>query len=1233
MKAQFCIVVAFLAFSSQVTIGAPSLLCVASDDLCANSSATLNCDECYALTGYLANDLIITSNSSINFLGTNYVLSKTLLLKNISNVILQGYNSKVTIWCSGNGTVGFIFQNISNLVLKNLKLVHCGAFFRDYLSRLYRASLLITKGGNLTLINVTIFEGFDAGIITLDVRNTTFISHLVVNGTKATESQLYGNEIAYLDCHNESNPDYRLILQDSYFIENHCRPKNKKFPKYITGLTVYVSHCYARINITRTQFVNNSGSHLGGNLAIIYQNLTNISAQHLNLSDVLIEGGTATGGAGLYIFITKYVNSSNLTQLSSSTVIENVIFKNNVAADVGAAMYIQLKASTHKATVHHNIVVKNCIFSKNSLTVANKGGVALYSNYFDIDGYLFQVSPQYKIVLSNCLFQDHYVNKNTPFNQSASGNSVVSLNSNTYFEIENVTITNNSVNAITAISSNLVLKGNVTLSYNTGSSGGGLLLCQNAIMYLTSNTNVFIYNNNVSHAGGGICVEEPCILTRPQCFFQVDNKIKTNSVLLNTIHVYIYNNTASYGGHNLFGGDVDYCYMTDSPDINQSPFSGMKVYTTTFSISNGTSSITSQPRHICFCSNSHVNCSQDSTNITTYPGEDFVVEAVLVGQLNGTVPGVVQSWMQPEEQYNFKGSVQNITYVCSKLNYTVYVVDKNQTFAKLSIGVRYDGDQSGYERLHEYKRKQVIVRIDECPIGFTSDTYQTSNGTCANCVLDYKELECHVEAGHRAFIRRKTSGNVWIGLDYSGATDNKPTSIKHSVNCPFDYCVVQTIELNMTQKDYKKTLICANNRSGIGCGGCKRGYSALLGSSKCGKCTNKYLALVIAFALAGFALVAALTLLNLTVAGGYLSGLIFYANVVESGTSFLVPQKKYHVFPTPLLTTFVAWINLKVGIPTCLYNGMDAYAEAWLEFVFPLYMWGIAILIILLSNRFQLVAQVASRNAVKVLATLVLLSYTTFTHAVLRTFSYVEIHTLYRDNSTKTEISWLIDANIKYFEFKHALLFAVAMLFGLITLPFTFILLFIKPLQRFSHKNPLKWLERLKPFIDAYTGPYTNSGRFWPGMLLLARICLSITGGLNTLSAKRVVQNVTSMVIITLLGAAGMVRPGLYRSRALDVLEYFFLFNLAALFVGVTYYDGSGNSQKAVFDVSVGLALFVFIVIVLYHLYLKIQKCTCVARVTQNLLNGNHYQVEQCRLPVPNLGCSEEREPLLAVVE
>ena len=36
------------------------------------------------------------------------------------------------------------------------------------------------------------------------------------------------------------------------------------------------------------------------------------------------------------------------------------------------------------------------------------------------------------------------------------------------------------------------------------------------------------------------------------------------------------------------------------------------------------------------------------------------------------------------------------------------------------------------------------------------------------------------------------------------------------------------------------------------------------------------------------------------------------------------------------LTTFIAWLNLDLGIEVCFYDGIDAYAKTWLQFAFPL---------------------------------------------------------------------------------------------------------------------------------------------------------------------------------------------------------------------------------------------------------------------------------------------------------
>ena len=90
---------------------------------------------------------------------------------------------------------------------------------------------------------------------------------------------------------------------------------------------------------------------------------------------------------------------------------------------------------------------------------------------------------------------------------------------------------------------------------------------------------------------------------------------------------------------------------------------------------------------------------------------------------------------------------------------------------------------------------------------------------------------------------------------------------------------------------------------------------------------------------------AALIFLNITVSVGTINGLVFYANIVRANQAIFFPPNKTNSF----LSWFIAWINLDLGIETCFYNGLDAYFKTWLQFIFPLYIWVLVIVVIVSS--------------------------------------------------------------------------------------------------------------------------------------------------------------------------------------------------------------------------------------------------------------------------------------------
>ena len=119
---------------------------------------------------------------------------------------------------------------------------------------------------------------------------------------------------------------------------------------------------------------------------------------------------------------------------------------------------------------------------------------------------------------------------------------------------------------------------------------------------------------------------------------------------------------------------------------------------------------------------------------------------------------------------------------------------------------------------------------------------------------------------------------------------------------------------------------------------------------------------------------------------GRLNGLILYANILHSNRAIFFPDG--HFSPA---TVFISWINLDLGIETCFFNGMDAYAKTWLQFLFLRYIWTIVIAMIVSSHYYVLAAKLFRRHVVKVFATLFLLPYANIQHTTISALSFATI--------------------------------------------------------------------------------------------------------------------------------------------------------------------------------------------------------------------------------------------------
>ena len=735
--------------------------------------------------------------------------------------------------------------------------------------------------------------------------------------------------------------------------------------------------------------------------------------------------------------------------------------------------------------------------------------------------------------------------------------------------------------AIYALDSSVHMTNEQNLSFiqNSAQQGGALTFTGSSKLILTEPLQANFVENHAIMDGGAIFFADTISISQctgsitndqEECFIELSSM---SDIQLNFIY-----NIAGSAGTVIYGGNLDKCRFYTGGGVRNScgsrvggnysnPIDTIKQISKILSSDNVTSEISSDPFQVCICIDNNLECADQE--IETVRGKEFTLLAVTVGQNKGIVPSSVRTSLTNDVQISAAQRIQSIGKECTPIAYRLST-DKNATTLVLF--------PDGPCRDSETSRRQIHVKFRPCPDGFTLDG---SECICearlqrytTNCSIDTNSIE-------------RSSNTFWMGTIYTNGTFEG--LILHS-GCPFDYCVESPVSVKLEDPNVQ----CNHNHSGALCGTCNDSYSIAFGTLHCLPCSNDYLALILPFALVGIVLVAILLLFKLSVAIGTMNGLIFYANIIQGSRSIFFPPGE-----TNFLTVFIAWLNLDLGIETCFYDGMNTYVFTWLQFLFPFYIWFLIGLIIAMSHFSDRVAISLGKNPVAVLATLFILSYSKILRTVIIALSFTRLE--YPDGTNK--LVWLYDGNVPYFQrADHIVLGAfsiMALLF--LFLPYTFLLLCGHWLQAHSHWWILSWINKIKPFMDAYHAPYKKESRYWTGIILLARCALFLTFAFNALGNASV--NLLAITSVTAgLAALAWIRNRVYEKLYNDILEASFILNLC-IFAAATYHvKETGGRQSGLAYVSVGIAFAMFICIMIYHLYLSL----CKTSVGKKLLKMN----------------------------
>ena len=1107
--------------------------------------------------------------------------------------------STAEIYCNKNGN-GFRIEGFSSVLFDKLTFTGCGASFK-YM----RAAVVLHNIGYLLITRVSIQYSHGRGLATIDCNQVNVeYSSFAYSNMNMTHKQLR--------CFTKGGNAAFLYHKPRRIGKHWVKVTYSNFTKGCTayhggGVLVASYSKKSKVNlnvIMHKLIISNNVASTGAGMALILHGqqanikisdsivndgwgVTNLHANGTNnslpeyrtssaglfirletktkmiLRRMIIADNTAKGGVGQ---LALYCREGNITSfLIRDSVITHQNFHNvNLHR---AAVSLQIKKCYVRKILIHNLTMSlqnrymygfmisrsvksmgtvnffNCLFTKNSIKLAVLK--------------IFGSAPQLVgVKISNSTFEH-----NTGHHGSA-----IALSGQSNFVLANVLLTNNNMRAISLVNAYLIFTGRNVIRKNKSIRGAGVYMESDSVIYFAYGSTVIFEGNTATKVGGAFFIQSSLqSRTSFQCSLAYTHAYSNGPH--SKPRLVFTNNTALQGGANLYGGVLMDCsiFLEDSKHktVVVEVFRIGKPNETSyyfkiplkrhihfqFNSPNKLTSMSSDPIMVCFCDKYlFPDCSNRSRpHVTIYPGEKVVITIATVGYYGGTSFGVVLISTQNMTLVSPQSSLVTTTK-CSKLSLALQSKTM-PTSGKVDISVSGGLANWGLS---------LSVEINKCPQGFESDHGECK---CAPLLQNYN-ITCNVTSGfHR-------SGNNWF------AYLNNSHCLTAFDNCPFDYCNNSFISFDLQYPDRQ----CTSSRTGILCGQCKHGLSLLLGSNQCSKCSNVYLLLVLGFFLAGIVLVAALMFLNLTVSVGTVNGLLFYAHMVKLNEAFFFINGRI-----PVLSQFISWLNLDLGIEVCFFDGLDGYWMTWLQFVFPGYLFLLMGLIIIGCHYSLLLSRLCGSHAVPALATLFLMSYTKLLIAIKNALNMSH---LICDDGSILQV-WTIDGNIPYLSKKHLPLFIFSLFILLLGLAYPMLVLCAPLLEKYGDKClPIRWKHALlKPLFDAYGGPYKDKYRFWTGLTLLLRLIVTVLFVFT--SGDREYLNCYIIIAVTVgILTAWLLMEGVYKTRYLNWLDTAFLLNLlllanassAAHSLRSTYYQG------IVAAVSISFSIVLFLILVGFHI-------------------------------------------------
>ncbi len=1156
----------------------------------------------------------LSSNTVLHLLSGIHQVTQFNVVENFNNITIIGDDNETIVTC--NPSLGLAFVNITELTLENIVIDNCGLEGKAYLGyvvdkinstsqlfhEVYTSVGVGTIFGNvydLVLRDVTMSNSV-VGMMAIDVLGSSVFDGVLITKNRPKRCStlavdifspdVYGGGmiLLYTDGLNQTS-NVNLEIRDSTLSNNtNCGAiagapilydssiTSQNLGYAVTGgggLSVLLAQFMYSVNVTITEsvFKNNIGFYGGGSYI---QHFRGSSGGTITFRDCVFDANGnnippygSVGGASFIILnaqLPKYkileLSARRIEELKASIItFEKCQIMNNVARN-SAGIYMYSLSSEFTTTSNQNqAFIRKCHFVNNSATDSAPVVTALSQKYSGL-------SPGLQIHLDSLLVER---NNGTPsLATTASGfyDSLITLVSMNVTLLGTSTFRDNSGSSILAVTSTIYIVGSVSFISNTAVAGGALQILASSYLVITDNSSLLFKNNRATIEGGAIFVllnnlaldvsqTQDCFLWFKNIDFVCQYGNCTDPRNLNFSLVFE-DNQAPLGSA-VYGSVLRTCpwkvvFDGESYATRTSGFTLLTQETSSVVITpapfNNTRVINTLPVRLI------VDDVGNKTKISSFPGGLVEFNATALDDHNQSVPLAITSIVSKSPVNNATSQLGLSGYwflpgTETNQNVQLYIygnVTNDANLTRVSLFSSLSSATTG-----------VYITVQECNYGFTLAELDNGEIAC-KCEMEIatsRHIQCSETTGSLS-----VSSNYWLGESQAG---NYTIGL-----CVFDYC---------SSGERSQTNQCSGNREGVLCGACSDGYSIVFGSNDCDKCGHAEWLIVI-FLIMGVVLTACIAFLDFTVANGYVNIIIFFANISE----FLMPlYSEYLGNSGRLIFIIISLLNFSPGIPTCVFPSMDALTRTGLRLLFPIYLFALMVIYIIIARRSHRVSRLFGFSGAKTFATLLLLCYSTLFGTCVEIFGYVNLN-----SANGKYVGWQIDPNVEYGQGVHGFLIFVALLLLIFyIIPFS-LLLFSPPKILSKTWCGEKFRIKYQPLFDAFWAPFKPKYCFWVGFRCILRLIPYII-----ISSEEYPDNAFAMTLFVVFFMMIHVCVQPFKQQHMNLLETMLLSILILLAVGGLYYpqkldnyDGE-DSLAGIFVVAfVLIAYLIFVIIIVFHL-------------------------------------------------